>query len=497
MLGKKKIDISSQIKINSIHPKDLKPEHWVEDFESFWEMMKDNNPYLWVKERTHGYNWLDFKDRYLKRIKNAKEVNEFLDIFWDAVIALQNRHTTIWLPEWITFNFQEGSWFQTTEPYKSIFTDQIKEAYEYWKPIIENHYKKRFEQNYEVVIAYHKGEYFIIEGKNDWREKYGYKSKILAVNDVSLDEAIKNTYETGFLDWDAKRKKVFRWIVSPRQFGGDAKFTIEITNGQKKNVVFKTIKEPISGNLYGYPEEGIRIRIWPDEKIGYLWLESFMDQYMDERQELLDSFYKNVENFDYLILDVRGNMGGSFIVWMKNVIAPLIKEELVANMYLAYRKGDYVCMFLEHSIELDTIAAKDSFEYLPPEVLTDEYTVYEYKQIVEPTNKADFKGKIIILIDGNTFSATDAFALYCKETRFGELYGTQTGGDGISYSPVYFVLPNSKIVIRFTPAMGIDYTGHSNEVVRVQPDVYYESEIGDFDELIEYIKQNVISKKEK
>ncbi|UCH92814.1 MAG: peptidase, partial [Candidatus Aminicenantes bacterium] len=102
-------------------------------------------------------------------------------------------------------------------------------------------------------------------------------------------------------------------------------------------------------------------------------------------------------------------------------------------------------------------------------------------------------GEIIILIDKMTYSATDAFALFCKETKFGTLYGVPTGGDGISESPVFYVLPNSKIMIRFTPAMGIDYTGHANEEVRVQPDVYYESEYGNDDELIEYVKKKVIS----
>ena len=107
------------------------------------------------------------------------------------------------------------------------------------------------------------------------------------------------------------------------------------------------------------------------------------------------------------------------------------------------------------------------------------------------TNEINFKGKIIILIDSNSFSATDAFSLFCKETKFGEIYGTQSGGDGISYGPIYYVLPNSKLVVRFTPAMGIDYTGHSNEVVRVQPDIYYESEIGNFNELLEFVIKNL------
>ena len=117
------IDISKIITINSIHPKNLKTEHWLEDFENLFQMIKDNYPYLWVKERTHGYNWLDLKEKYLSRIKNAREINEFLDIFWDAIIALQNRHTDIQMLKKIAWSFQEESSRQRIEPHKSIFTN--------------------------------------------------------------------------------------------------------------------------------------------------------------------------------------------------------------------------------------------------------------------------------------------------------------------------------------------------------------------------------------
>jgi hypothetical protein len=65
-----------------------------------------------------------------------------------------------------------------------------------------------------------------------------------------------------------------------------------------------------------------------------------------------------------------------------------------------------------------------------------------------------------------------AFALFCKETGFATLYGTHSAGDGISDFPIYYILPNSKLLDRFTPGMGIEYTGRANEEVRVQPDVF-------------------------
>ena len=103
------------------------------------------------------------------------------------------------------------------------------------------------------------------------------------------------------------------------------------------------------------------------------------------------------------------------------------------------------------------------------------------------SGEIDFKGKIVVLIDAITFSATDAFALFCKETGFAKLYGTPSGGDGISDSPIYYILPNSKLLVRFTPGMGIDYTGAANEEVCVHPDVYHESSFGNMTQLVEFV----------
>ena len=101
----------------------------------------------------------------------------------------------------------------------------------------------------------------------------------------------------------------------------------------------------------------------------------------------------------------------------------------------------------------------------------------------------NFDGKIALLMDPYSFSATDAFCLFIKETGFAKIFGTFSGGDGISDTPIYYPLPNSKLLIRFTPGMGIDYTGRANEEVRVQPDVYYEWEFGNLSELVDYVRE--------
>jgi hypothetical protein len=55
------------------------------------------------------------------------------------------------------------------------------------------------------------------------------------------------------------------------------------------------------------------------------------------------------------------------------------------------------------------------------------------------------------------------------------------------------VLPNSKLVITSASAIGLDATGHANEEVRTSPDVVYESAFRDWDALINYVIDDLLT----
>ncbi|MFW9991724.1 MAG: S41 family peptidase [Candidatus Odinarchaeota archaeon] len=483
-----------EIVVNSIRPEDMTVKDWMEDFKSFYKIMKDNYPYFWVKERMLGYNWVDLKDQFLERIAGARSVIGILDVFEDAVTALQNSHANTVKLDHLDSYYQKGSFFQTQAPYPEIFTDTVKKAYDYWKPFMEEFFKERYLLNFDVLIFYCNGHYRIVNGHGSWKENFGEGARITAVNDVPVDEAVKSCYQKNVLEWDFKRKKGYIFKISPRTFGPAAEFTVRTSTGIEKKVVLRTGYDFTYSNPFGIPGERIATEILEEKKIAYVQIRDFEDAHAEEDHEKLLNFYKTVENFDYLIIDVRWNQGGSYSPWMMNVIAPLAKTRLSSKMYLAYRSGRYINLFREQAAsDIGTVVPKEKFQQLPPEVLPDDFTVYDYTQTVEPSHEVNFTGQVIILTGMITFSATDAFALFCKETGFAKLYGTHTAGDGISESPVFYVLPNSKLVVRFTPAMGIDYTGNANEEVKVEPDVYYESDYGNPDQLVEHITEKLFS----
>ena len=71
--------------------------------------------------------------------------------------------------------------------------------------------------------------------------------------------------------------------------------------------------------------------------------------------------------------------------------------------------------------------------------------------------------------------------------------GTTTGGDGLCFTAMCFVLPNSKVVIWIWGGMGINPDGTANEETHTTPDIYFEfGEWKNDEELIEYLLENVI-----
>lgn len=82
-----------------------------------------------------------------------------------------------------------------------------------------------------------------------------------------------------------------------------------------------------------------------------------------------------------------------------------------------------------------------------------------------------FKGKIVLLVDENSYSATDTFAAFCKRSGFARVVGRPTGGDGVCCIPVYFSLPASGLILRLNMVYGLNEDGASNERFGTPPDL--------------------------
>lgn len=472
--------------LTSIEPQDMGTKERIEDFKFFYNVIKENYPYLVLKQRTHGFNWLDLKEYFIDKIKQADSNEEFLEIISEAITALQNLHCTIIPYELFDYYAQIYSKYNMGA-YVEVFTnEQVADAQFYWYQIMKKLPQK---QDYDAKMVYSQGNYTIVEGYSfNWKEKYNITngSIVIAVNGTPIDNAIKESYRKTYLRFDPFREKLYVRIITPELFGENAVFTVKnATNDAMVNVSFSTFPK-----IWSYSSAKSNYVTKLSEDCGYVYLSSFSSMYIDSDKTMLFNFYKQIENCSKLIFDIRDNYGGSTRYWYENIIEPLAKTTLKYEYYLAFRDGDYVNYFRENRSITLNMPKEDVTVSLPPEVYTEDFTdLYWEEETIEPQHQFNFDGKIYLLTSDSVYSAAESFAYACKQTHFAELYGTYTGGDGIGIDPIVFVLPNSKLVIRIPQVMGIKANGEADEETFVLPDYKFESEYGDYNALIELILQ--------
>lgn len=153
-----------------------------------------------------------------------------------------------------------------------------------------------------------------------------------------------------------------------------------------------------------------------------------------------------------LVIDVRRNPGGfranavrlfSFITKRKfkqRISESAITSTLVKTQYLKYTMADYGKFFknyfnISKKVKNRWVLTKDRAEGM-----------------MKP-HKYRFKGKVQVLIGGETFSAASAFALNVKNNKQIKLIGEEAGGGYYFHTgqfPVLYELPHSKILLNLS-----------------------------------------------
>jgi C-terminal processing protease CtpA/Prc len=219
-------------------------------------------------------------------------------------------------------------------------------------------------------------------------------------------------------------------------------------------------------------------KILVENKVAYVKVRSMSNKTLEADGKKLIEFYKSIKDFPYLVIDIRGNGGGTDYYWQKNIVEPLISQTKSSAFAMAY-KGNYIKPFLIGrgiiTKPISNLPQQFSSKYaLSMERFTDT------SRTVKPQNPVGFSGNIYLLVDDYVYSSSESFAAFCMGTGFSKLVGTTTGGDGIGIDPCVMALPNSGLVIRFSLDMGINSDGTVNEKVHTKPDIYAETTYEDF-----------------
>lgn len=234
--------------------------------------------------------------------------------------------------------------------------------------------------------------------------------------------------------------------------------------------------------------------IVPD-KVAYLKINQMNNARVEKDGLEIRKFYNEIKDYEKLIIDIRNNGGGSDRYWMKNVVNPLAKEKLSVSNYI-FTRGSYGKPFYRargmRQKSIDKLD-RDILEGFAEEIKTDFDSYHIGTRTISPVSPIDFNGEIYLLVNRGVYSSSESFASFCKESGFATLVGTTTGGDGIGIDPLFFSLPNSGIVIRFSSLLALNGDGTINEEVQTTPNIEIDSTIGNSyeeDKAIQYIINN-------
>lgn len=238
---------------------------------------------------------------------------------------------------------------------------------------------------------------------------------------------------------------------------------------------FKDKGKPMSESF-----KDIEMKDLVKDKIGYIYIPQMnsANGSIDDDMKRIESYLRNRQNYKALVINIRGNTGGTDEYWTKLVSILSDKKFECGGYNLVRNNSDVINNYTKaRKVKLNDIneLPKNIIKKAPKEV-TSMFTHFEENKLtVEGKSKTPFKGKIYLLVDDFVYSGAESFSIFCKEQNFATIVGTKTGGDGYVYDPVLFKLNNSGLIVRMSSAMYITDSGICNEEEKTTPDVKIEN----------------------
>ncbi|OCA77373.1 peptidase S41 [Chryseobacterium artocarpi] len=247
-----------------------------------------------------------------------------------------------------------------------------------------------------------------------------------------------------------------------------------------------------------------------DSSIAYIKVKSFSREYSEEFYKKTFSKIKNAKS-DYLIIDVRNNYGGSLYEinnlysYLADKPFTLIKPSQVTSRDVPLRTN-YFRKSTPLEFAFKSIAYPSYFFAQAFSTYKKEGKVFYKMKADKPMkpNKEAFNGKVFVLINGGSFSASSIITAKLKNDKRAILVGEETGGanDGtVAGFYSYQKLPNSEI--RFPIGLllvqpNIEFSDSKKGVV---PDVSIKENMQDIidkkDPQLDWIKNEIAKEKAK
>jgi hypothetical protein len=222
-----------------------------------------------------------------------------------------------------------------------------------------------------------------------------------------------------------------------------------------------------------FNDDNITTYIIEPDRIAYFHVASFMNNMFFDA-ETLTPFFEEIQDYEHLIIDLRGNAGGMAGHFPISILSMLINEELYftfPEFFVASERTEV--LFVEPS----SMAMANLYGIFPAaefvesqnmtEFNTDDLALLDYAIVWESTfapapDAIPFGGEIWVLIDGGSASASVIAAKISAETGFATVVGEPTARV-TAVTHTFVPLPNTGVLFRIDLGYTTDKYGRSIE----------------------------------
>lgn len=209
-----------------------------------------------------------------------------------------------------------------------------------------------------------------------------------------------------------------------------------------------------------------------EDELAYMKIEAMSYYHVEEDYPKIKSFLKEVEDYNKLIIDIRGNKGGFDDYWEK-VVGLLIDDVHSAEYYSFFKQTPKTLYDPFRISNVTTIKDLDEkiLEQFPSEIKED-FNFYKTNLVnIAPEGEVNFKGKVYLLVDSEVFSSAEKFAAFAKDTGFATLVGVTTGG-GMTFDEVPMdYMPYGGYIINYSRELVMNSDGTINMETKTTPHI--------------------------
>ena len=228
-------------------------------------------------------------------------------------------------------------------------------------------------------------------------------------------------------------------------------------------------------------EDNLTINIIEPGKIAYLHIASFMNN-MEFDSEVLFPFFEEIQNYEHLIIDIRGN-GGGFPAYFTSLVVSMLIDESISFSYPEFFIVNELTASLTenpHSLAIAELYGMfPAAEFVRDQNMTqfnrDDLAILDmvavWNVVYYPSEDAiPFGGEIWLLVDEWSASASVMAAKISVNTGFATVVGEPTSRvTGVVYT--FAALPTTGIIFRIDLGYTTDMYGRSIEEFGVIPQI--------------------------